>query len=98
MHTVTIGGKEYILRCDMNVVEQVEEKLGSIEEAKRKSGSANVLKFLVTAMINEHFNFVGSPERITENFVGAHMMVSDRIPAMSAVVACFAESFESKNV
>ena len=45
MHTVTIGGKEYILRCDMNVVEQVEEKLGSIEEAKRKSGSANVLKF-----------------------------------------------------
>lgn len=98
MHTVTIGGKEYILRCDLNVVEQIEEKLGSIEEARRNSGSASVLKFLVTAMINEHFNFVGSPERVTENFVGTHMTVSDRVPAMSAVIACFAESFESKNV
>lgn len=98
MHTVTIDGKEYILRCDLNVVEQIEEKLGSLDEARRKSGSANVLKFLLAAMINEHFNYTGSPERITENFVGTHMTIADRVPAMNAVIACFSESFESKNV
>lgn len=97
MHTVMLDGKEYILRCDLNVVEQVEERIGSLAEVKRKSGSASVLKFLLTAMVNEHYNYTGSTERITENFVGTHMTIAERVPAMNAVMACFSESFEPKN-
>ena len=38
MNTITLEGREYILRCDLNVVEMIEEKYGSIDAVYDKTG------------------------------------------------------------
>lgn len=97
MHTVTLEGKEYILRCDLNVAEQIEEKFGSLGELQKNSGSAAALKFLTAAMINEQYKYTGSSERVTEDFVGARLTLADRVPVMNAVLACLGGSIAPKN-
>ena len=97
MHTITLEGKEYILRCDLNVAEQIEERFGSLGELQKNSGSASALKFLTAAMINEHYKYTGSSERVTEEFVGARLTLADRVSAMNAVLACLGGSIAPKN-
>lgn len=97
MHTVTLDGKEYILRCDLNVAEQIEEKYGSLTGLQKQNGSAAALKFLTAAMINEHYKYTGSPDRVTEDFVGARLTMADRLPVMNTVLACLGESITPKN-
>lgn len=97
MHTVTLEGKEYILRCDLNVAEQIEEKYGSLTGLQKQNGSAAALKFLTAAMINEHYKYTGSPDRVTEDFVGARLTMADRVPVMNTVLACLGESITPKN-
>lgn len=97
MHTVTLDGKEYILRCDLNVAEQIEEKYGSLTGLRKQNGSAAVLKFLTAAMINEHYKYTGSPDRVTEDFVGARLTMADRVPVMNTVLVCLGESITPKN-
>lgn len=97
MHTVTLDGKEYTLRCDLNVAEQIEEKYGSLGGLQKQNGSASALKFLTAAMINEHYKYTGSSERVTEDFVGARLTMADRVPVMNAVLACLGESITPKN-
>ena len=97
MHTVTLDWKEYTLRCDLNVAEQIEEKYGSLGGLQKQNGSASALKFLTAAMINEHYKYTGSPDRVTEDFVGARLTMADRVPVMNAVLACLGESITPKN-
>ena len=58
MYTVTIGGCEIGLRCDLNAYEEIVEKYGSIEEAVKISEDTkdNIkrLKFLTAIFANEH--------------------------------------------
>lgn len=97
MHTVTLDGKEYILRCDLNVAEQIEEKYGSLTGLQKQNGSAAALKFLTAAMINENYKYTGSPDRVTEDFVGARLTMADRVPVMNTVLECLGESITPKN-
>ena len=97
MYTVTLDGKEYLLRCDLNVAEQIEEKYGSLSGLQKQNGSAAALKFLTAAMINEHYKYAGSPDRVTEDFVGARLTMADRVPVMNAVLACLGENIAPKN-
>ena len=48
-------------------------------------------------MINEHYKYAGSPDRVTEEFVGARLTMADRVPAMNAVLACLGGSIAPKN-
>ena len=48
-------------------------------------------------MINEHFYAVHSPERVTENEVGAKMKASDIVPVMREVLAALTECVTPKN-
>ena len=98
MNTITLEGKEYILRCDLNVVEMIENRYGSIEAVYGRTGEIACVKFLVAAMVNEHFYAVKSPERITETGIGALMTSGDMLPVMRAVLAEISDCVTPKNV
>lgn len=97
MNTITLEGREYILRCDLNVIELVEAKYGSVGAVYEKHGEISCIKFMTAAMINEHFYAVHSPERVTENEVGAKMKASDIVSVMRVVLAALTECVTPKN-
>ena len=86
MYTVTLSGKEYELRCDLNVIEAIEERFGSIGAIYETIGSAKTVRWLVTEMINEAYAVRGSETRMTEREIGGQMLASDIIPAMQPVI------------
>ena len=98
MHTIILEGKEYILRCDLNVVEAIEAKYGGIEAVYGRAGEISVVKYLVSAMINEHYYAVQSPVRLTENRVGMLMTEADVLPVMREVLAELSDCVAPKNV
>lgn len=97
MNTITLDGREYILRCDLNVVELIEARYGSVGVVYEKSGEIACIKFLAATMINEHFYAIGSPERITEGMVGAKMTAADIVPVMREMLAALTECVTPKN-
>ena len=88
MYTITLDGKEYILRCDLNVIEKIEEKYGTIMSLMEKQGNISSTKFLVAEMINEHFYYVNVPDRVTEDFVGARLSAIDLEQVVSTMLSC----------
>ena len=98
MNTITLDGREYILRCELNVIELIEARYGSIGAVYEKSGEISCIKFLAAAMINENFYAIGSPERITEGMIGAKMTAADIVPVMREMIAALTECVSPKNV
>ena len=98
MNTITLEGREYILRCDLNVVEKIETRYGSIDAMYAETGKIPCVRFLVAEMVNEHFYFVKSPERITETMAGALMTSGDMVAVMRAVLAEISDCVTPKNV
>lgn len=75
MNTLTLGGEEYILRCDLNVIEKIERNYASVDTCQKIAsagavGSAATIKFLCAEMINEEFAATGETKRVTEDWVG----------------------------
>lgn len=98
MNTITLDGREFILRCDLNVVEMIEDKYGGIDAVYEKTGEIPCVRFLVAAMVNEHFYYTKSPERVTETGVGAMMTSGDMVPVMRSVLAELRDCVTPKNV
>lgn len=78
MNTLTLGGKEYILRCDLNVIDQIERRFASVDACRKIAmagalGSAAAVKFLTAEMINEAFAAAGDSSRVTEEQVGREL-------------------------
>lgn len=78
MNTLKLGGVEYILRCDLNVIDQIERNFVSVDACRKIAasgsvGSAAAVKFLAAAMINEQFEAAGDTQRVTENMIGQHL-------------------------
>lgn len=96
MNVLMLDGKEYILRADINVFEHIYKKYGSLEEFEEKL-DITVIKDIVAVMINEHFAFIGTPERVTENFVGARIMPRDFEDVTKTVLGELIDSIKSKN-
>lgn len=96
MNVLTLDGKEYILRADINVFEHIYKTYGSLEEFEKKL-DITVVKDIATVMINEHFAFIGIPERVTENFVGARIMPRDFEDITKTVLRELIDSIKSKN-
>ncbi len=85
---IVIGGKPYGIRCDMNVIEAIEDHFGHIEGITKKR-SISATKFLVAEMINEHNYVCSNPERVTPEWVGANMTRAEYLPAWQGAVQCF---------
>lgn len=97
MRTIIMGGKEYGARCDLNVLERIAERYGSMTELQEEIGSIKAIKFLVCEMINEENYARGEKERITENFVGATLTMAEFADAAEAVMACLQDCLQPKN-
>ena len=95
MHTITLDGREYVLRCDLNVVEKMNEKYGDISEFKA-CDIADV-KEAAALMINEHFYYTGSAETVTPNYIGARINAGDYRKLCEAVFGALNEGMTAKN-
>lgn len=102
MHTVTLDGREYRLRCDINAYEEIIGRYGTMTEAVKQSEdemkNLERIKFLLAVMINEQHYYDGTPERVTEKEIAARMMPGDYTKALTAVISCANEAFAPKNV
>lgn len=99
MHTIVLDGREYILRCDLNVIEQIEDRFGEIKAAYDKAGDISATKELATMMINEHLYYTKSPERVTPDWVGSRITsTADIVPIASELLAALGECIAPKNV
>lgn len=85
---IVIGGEEYGIRCDMNVIEAIENHFGGIEGVTKERSIA-AAKFLAAEMINEHNYVVHSPERVTPQEVGAKMTPAEYGDVWRGVIECF---------
>ena len=97
MRTIIMGGKEYGARCDLNVLERIAERYGSMTELQEEIGSIKAIKFLACEMVNEENYVRGEKERITENWVGATMTMAEFAGAAEAVMACLQDCLSPKN-
>lgn len=97
MRTIIMGGKEYGARCDLNVLERIGERYGSMAELQKEIGTIKAIKFLACEMINEENYARGEKERITENFVGATLTMAEFADAAKAVMACLQDCSTPKN-
>lgn len=97
MQTIIMGGKEYGARCDLNVLERIAERYGSMAELQEEIGTIKAIKFLACEMINEENYVRGEKERITENWVGATMTMAEFANAAEAVMACLQDCLAPKN-
>lgn len=98
MHTVTLDGKEYILRCDVNAYEEIVGKYGDLREAvNMDTGEMEKLKFLTALFINEHNYFTGDTERFTEKQIGAMMMPHERAAVYRVIMETVNDAFAPKN-
>ena len=75
MNVLKLGESEYILRCDLNVIDRIEREYVSVDAFQKIAAagavrSAAAVKFLAAAMINEHFEAAGDTRRVTEEEVG----------------------------
>ena len=97
MRTIIMGGKEYGARCDLNVLERIAERYGSMEELQEEIGTIKAIKFLACEMVNEENYVRGEKERITENWVGATLTMAEFADAAEAVMDWLQDCVEPKN-
>lgn len=98
MNTITLEGKEYILRCDLNAYEEIAAKYGDIDTAANlKDDTTGKMKALLTILINEHYYYVGAAERITEKQIGAMLTPGDTARVYKALMETINEAFAPKN-
>lgn len=72
-----IGGKEYQLRCNFNVLADVQEAYGGdMIAAMTENPMKSVLVFLAS-MLNDYADEMGWPERFTPKGVGRKCSMSD---------------------
>lgn len=96
MHTITLDGHEYILRCDLNVIEKIHAKYGNSLEEFSKAGAEGI-KTTVAWMINEQNLYTGSRETVTPEWVGARIMPHELKKIAAGVVSCISDSITPKN-
>ena len=101
MNTVTLDGKEFRIRCDVNAYEEILEKYGSLGEALKQSENEKEnlerIKFVLAVLINEQLYCDGSAERLTEKEVGAMILPGEYARTVAAVYACVNAAFTIKN-
>ena len=98
MRTVRLGNAEYGIRCDLNAVEAIEDRFGSVKDAFGDC-SISATKKIAEILINEHFYYVGESKRITAEYVGAQIAnVAEYTALMTALMEEIADCVTPKKV
>lgn len=85
------GGKEYILRADLNSLGRLQARYGTLGEAVGRLSSVEEMLRIAAELINEHYYSVGSAERITPAALGAALTGPDLEPLTLAVLEAIGE-------
>lgn len=97
MNIIKLDNKEYILRCDINVLEKISAKYGTPD--KLIDSDISGMKEVAAWMINEHFYYTGKPDTVTPDFIGARLGLAGYKEACGAVIAELANCLKiSKNL
>lgn len=73
-----LDGKTYTLRCNMNVLADVQEACGgSLDSAMRPSTSLKSCLIFLAAMLNDSADENGWPERFTARELGRRQLPKD---------------------
>ncbi len=88
MREIIMGGEPYKIRCDLNVLEAIEEKYGRIDAITEQRSIAST-KFLAAEMINEHKRVTCQAERLTPEDVGARMTFPEYAEAWREIITEF---------
>lgn len=90
-----IGGKTYTLRCNNNVLADVQEAFGSMSEAlSGRHGIRTAMTFLA-AMLNDDADLQGWPERFTARTVGRMIPPAEMTQLEATVMELVASAFEA---
>ncbi len=68
--TVTIGGREYPLRCDLNVLAELEHRYGKLESVTDAIQTLAEIREIGALMINEAAWADGRRERVSAQTIG----------------------------
>lgn len=99
MHTVKIDGMEYILRCDLNAYEEIVSKYGDLRTATTitEEDAAKKVVYLLTTLINEHYQYIGEKELLTEKRVSRMLYPGDVTRVHETIMAEINDAFAPKN-
>ncbi len=95
MNTVKLDGQEYILRCDLNVLEKIHKKHGNVENIDLRD--IGVMLEIAAWMVNEHFYYAGEGKSVTPDFIGAHGRGGDFAAIVEAVTKEIIDCMTIKN-
>lgn len=95
MGSVKIDGREYTLRCDINVLERLSAEYGDI--GRTDFTMISVVKFTLAAMINEHNYYTGHGEDVTPEYIGARIAMHEMPSLSAAVIAELRKCVSAKN-
>lgn len=97
MITVKLNGQGHELRCDLNVIEKIEDKYESIGALYQQITRASTIKWLLCELINEARAARGVTERVTEEEAGRLCEAEEILPALVPVLEALNSCVTSKN-
>ena len=90
IHTIRIGGEEREIRCDLNVLGELQRRytdwLNALPDAVQ---TIEELKSIAALMVNEAAIAARSRERVTPQQIGERMTFDELREAQTAVLAAF---------
>jgi hypothetical protein len=93
---ITLDGKRYVLRCNMNVLADVQEAYdGKIMLAVRSKNTVKSVLAFLAAMLNDYNDETGSPDRFTPREVGRLIEPSRLEEIVNSVMALVVDSMKS---
>jgi len=91
IRTVTIGGKETPLRCDLNVLAELEHRYGKLENVVDAIQTLAEIREIAAIMINEAAYADGRRERVTAMAIGRDASLEEAHALQTGCLMAFYE-------
>lgn len=77
IHTVTIGGRETELRCDINVLAELQRRYGALERIEDAIQTLAEIREIAALMVNEANWAAGRRELVTARVIGRDLSLDE---------------------
>ncbi len=95
MNIIKLDGQEYILRCDLNVLEKIHRKYGNIADID--ISDIESIKEITAWMVNEQYYYTGEVKSVTPDFIGSKAQGSDFAGIVNCITKEIIDSMTVKN-
>ena len=96
---VTLNGRTYRLRFDLQALEQIEEEFGGLKEAfqaLRGGGMVKAVRKLFRILANSQRDYEDLPRDVTEDAIGKHTGMGKMVEISAAIQAAVEKGMESE--